>query len=221
MLWYDMAGVQRACRVFLMLDFPAALRAGAPDFSLPNPARPAMPAVPYRRLLQARSVYSSPLGPLHLGATAEGLAGAWFEPQKYFSVDELDGVPVAPEHPVLKQAALALDRYFAGKELQNPPLTFVEGSPFQQRVWHALVGIPQGHTSTYGALANALGCPGGARAIGMAVSRNPVSLFVPCHRVVGAGQQLTGYAGGLDRKIALLELEHALVPEPEQDLFPQ
>ena len=178
-----------------------------------------MPAVPYHRLLQARSIYASPLGSLHLGATDDALAGAWFEPQKYFSVDELGGVPIDPEHPVLKQAALALDRYFAGEELQNPPLTFVEGSPFQQRVWHALVGIPQGHTSSYGALAHALGCPGGARAIGMAASRNPISLFVPCHRVVGARQQLTGYAGGLDRKIALLELEHALVSEKKPALF--
>ena len=80
-------------------------------------------------------------------------------------------------------------------------------------MWHALVRIPQGHTSSYGALASALGCPGAARAVGMAVARNPISLFVPCHRVLGARQQLTGYAGGLDRKIALLELEHALAPE--------
>lgn len=171
-----------------------------------------MPAVSYAKLLQARSMYDSPLGPLHLGCTADALAGAWFEPQKYFDPAELAGVRLSPEYPVLQQAHAALDRYFSGNALENPPLTFVEGSPFQQRVWHALVGIPQGQTTSYGALAHALDMPGGARAVGMAVSRNPISLFVPCHRVLGYRQQLTGYAGGLDRKIALLELEHALLP---------
>ncbi len=161
----------------------------------------------YNPLLQARSMYPSPLGVLHLVTTNTGLAGAWFESDKHFDIAQLQSVPVQPEHSVLQQAHAALDRYFAGGPLQSPPLDFVEGTPFQQQVWHTLRQIQQGHSTSYGALAAQLGKPGASRAIGAAVGRNPISIFVPCHRVLGSQRQLTGYTGGLDRKIALLLLE--------------
>ena len=148
----------------------------------------------------------SPLGPLLLAASAQGLAGVWFEDQRYRP--DPQGWPEDPRHPVLQQAIAQLDAYFAG-DLQrfDLPLDLGRGTPFQQAVWRALIDLAPGQTTRYGDLARGLGRPRAARAVGAAVGRNPLSIVVPCHRVLGAAGALTGYAGGLERKQALLRLE--------------
>jgi methylated-DNA-[protein]-cysteine S-methyltransferase len=114
-------------------------------------------------------------------------------------------------HPVLREAAAQLLAYFAGqRERFDLPLDLSHGTAFQQSVWQALLAIPAGTTVSYGALSMDLGNPAAVRAVGAAVGRNPISVIVPCHRVLGSNGSLTGYAGGLDRKTALLELEGAL-----------
>lgn len=153
--------------------------------------------------------YASPLGPMTLAAREEALMGVWFDGQRH------DRLGLAPEarpgdSPVLGQTAQWLDAYFQGRDPGPLPPLAPRGSPFQLRVWALLGQIPYGETVTYGALAARLGLPAGAaRAVGGAVGRNPISLLIPCHRVVGAGGNLTGYAGGLDRKRFLLALEAA------------
>ena len=113
-----------------------------------------------------------------------------------------------PDHPVLRQTTTQLEEYFAGARRDfDVALDLSCGTPFQQRVWRALLDIGHGQTSSYGAVSQALGQPRAVRAVGGAVGRNPISILVPCHRVLGSSGSLTGYAGGLDRKIALLELE--------------
>ena len=162
----------------------------------------------YFTLLQARSVYDSPVGQIHLAATAQALAGTWLPTQTDIDFEQLAlQVPLQPNHPILQQAHQALDAYFAGQVLVPPPVTFLIGTPFQQQVWHALLQIPHGESTTYGAIAQQLGKPQASRAIGMAVGRNPISIFVPCHRVLGANRKITGYSGGLDNKRTLLQLE--------------
>jgi methylated-DNA-[protein]-cysteine S-methyltransferase len=158
--------------------------------------------------LSAQALLGSPLGAVRLAATDTGLAGLWFEGQKHHPGPL--AAPQAPEHPVLLRAAQALAAYFAGQPtaLHRLPLALA-GTPFQQAVWRALCNIHPGRTVSYGALALALGRPEAVRAVAAAVGRNPVSLAVPCHRVLGAGGALTGYAGGLHRKQALLQLEAA------------
>lgn len=119
-----------------------------------------------------------------------------------------------PNHPVLQATVAWLDRYFQGRTAgELPPLDTRTGTDFQRAVWHALRGIPQGSTCSYGDLARALGKPQAHRAVGAAVGRNPWSVLVPCHRVLGQGGALTGYAGGLARKQALLVLE-GMLPGP-------
>jgi methylated-DNA-[protein]-cysteine S-methyltransferase len=109
---------------------------------------------------------------------------------------------------VLKQATQQLMEYFAGTRTQfDLPLDLTGGTAFQQSVWQALLAIPQGATASYGQISSRIGKPAAVRAVGAAVGRNPVSIIVPCHRVMGADGSLTGYAGGLDRKTALLHLE--------------
>jgi methylated-DNA-[protein]-cysteine S-methyltransferase len=111
-------------------------------------------------------------------------------------------------HPVLQAAAAQLADYFKGTRSGfDLPLELTLGTPFQSAVWQALLGIPAGQTLSYGALAARLNAPNAVRAVGAAVGRNPLSIVVPCHRVLGARGELTGYAGGLPRKLALLELE--------------
>jgi methylated-DNA-[protein]-cysteine S-methyltransferase len=145
------------------------------------------------------------LGPMTLAATTRGLAGAWFDAQAHHP-GELD-VPLQPSHPWLRQAARELGEYFAAqRRLFDVPLD-PQGTAFQQRVWLALQHIACGASSTYGGIARQLGTPNAARAVGAAVGRNPVSVIVPCHRVLGRDGSLTGYAGGLPRKQALLALE--------------
>ena len=156
-------------------------------------------------ILQRR--IATPLGPLTAARSATGLSGLWFDGQKHhpgaLGVPEDDG-----SDAVLSATAAALTAYFSGKPFELPPLD-PAGTAFQREVWQALLAIAPGQPSTYGELAGRLGRASAARALGAAVGRNPISVLVPCHRVVGADGALTGYAGGLDRKQALLKLESA------------
>lgn len=155
----------------------------------------------------AQALYASPLGPMLLARTRTGLAGAWFMRQKDHP-GELNA-PEAPDDPLLRRAVEQFRRYFAGgKDGFDLPLDLL-GTPFQREVWQALLLIPLGTTQTYGAIARAVGTPESARAVGAAVGKNPLGVIVPCHRVIGSNGTLTGYAAGLERKTALLELEGA------------
>lgn len=168
---------------------------------------------------------ASPLGPLLLAASQHGLCGVWFDEQKHLPPwlpTQWDDSP--PSHPVLKAAADQLAAYFSGtREVFDLPLDLRHGTPFQCEVWQALLGIPIRSSLSYGALARQLGRPAAMRAVGAAVGRNPIGIIVPCHRVMGADGSLTGYAGGLWRKTALLRLENSQArPVPEgttHDLF--
>jgi methylated-DNA-[protein]-cysteine S-methyltransferase len=159
----------------------------------------------------------TPLGALTLVASANGLAGAWFDQQRHLPAAlaaQFAGHPaVWPEqatHPILRAASAQLTAYFAGQTSGfDLPLDLSAGSPFQQAVWQALLAIPRGNTTSYGVLSSRIGRPTALRAVGGAIGRNPLSIVVPCHRVTGSNGSLTGYAGGLDRKIALLQLEGA------------
>ena len=157
--------------------------------------------------VQAR--YDSPLGAMIVAATDTGLAGLWFEGQRH--LPDTSGWPDAPGHPVLVAAVAQLRDYFAGRRTQfDLPLDLQGGTAFQQSVWQALLAIPAGGTTRYGDISQQVGRPSAVRAVGAAVGRNPVSIVVPCHRVLGRDGSLTGYAGGLERKSALLELERAI-----------
>ena len=158
----------------------------------------------------AQAHVATPLGPLRLVRTAEGLAGAWFEGQKHHPGDI--AVPERPDDDLLARAARRLQAYFdAGGDAGFGDLPFdLRGTPFQQRVWHALLRIPRGTTRSYAEIAIAIGAPHAVRAVGAAVGRNPISVIVPCHRVLGSDGSLTGYAGGLERKRRLLALESRL-----------
>ncbi len=149
--------------------------------------------------------YVSPLGGILLAADEQGLTGLWFDGAKYFAAN----LPEEYEEkstPILDEAARWLDIYFAGGQPNFTPPLHLVGSDFRQRVWKRLLDIPYGQTATYGAL---LGKGVSAQAVGGAVGHNPISIIVPCHRVVGANGSLTGYAGGIDKKIRLLTLEGA------------
>ena len=151
------------------------------------------------------------LGPARLAASPAGLAGVWFEGQRHEPTRQLHGPGAwadAPGHPLLQEAARQLQQYLRGERAGfDLPLDLSGGTPFQQDVWRALLAINRGATTSYGALSRQLGRPLAVRAVGAAVGRNPLSVVVPCHRVLGAEGSLTGYAGGLDRKTALLALE--------------
>jgi methylated-DNA-[protein]-cysteine S-methyltransferase len=153
-------------------------------------------------------VMASPVGALTLAATGRGLAAVLWQN------DDPRRVPLAlagtdPEHPVLREAARQLDDYFAGRRRAFDLPLDVHGTAFQKRVWAELLRIPYGETRSYGAIARALGDPNLMRAVGAANGRNPLSIVAPCHRVVGAAGQLTGFAGGLAAKRFLLALEGA------------
>ena len=152
---------------------------------------------------------SSPLGLITLAASEKGLCGLWFENQKHGpSLTMIQSWRIDPSNPFLQQAQMQLLAYFSGQHtVFNVPLDLSVGTPFQQSVWQALLAIPSGASQSYGALARQLNNPKAVRAVGTAVGRNPVSIIVPCHRILGSGGQLTGYAGGLWRKQALLKLE--------------
>lgn len=155
--------------------------------------------------------YRSPLGNILMAADEEGLTGLWFEGQKYFGYG-LGEAAVREETPILKQAGLWLDLYFSGKEPAFSVPLHPAGTAFQKQVWTILSAIPYGRTVTYKDVAEQLAKQRGlphmsAQAVGGAVGRNRISILIPCHRVVGTDGSLTGYAGGMDKKKALLELE--------------
>ena len=152
---------------------------------------------------------ATPLGPLLLAASDTGLAGLWFAGQRYHP--DVSGWQEVSSQPWLDQAAAEVAAYFRGDCRQfKTPRAAAWGTPFQRSVWEALAAIPWGATTSYGALAVQLQRPQAARAVGAAVGRNPWSIVVPCHRVLGSDGSLTGYAGGLARKQDLLRREGVL-----------
>ena len=160
------------------------------------------------------SIYESPLGPLLLASEGESLTGLWLPGQKYYAAGLPENVVEDPSLPALRAAAEWLDAYFAGDKPGISALPLAPGgSGFQKLIWGLLREIPYGETTTYGALAakaeTRLGRKTAARAVGAAVGRNPISIIIPCHRVLGADRSLTGYAGGLDKKEWLLRHEGA------------
>ena len=153
----------------------------------------------------------SPLGPIALSFDAGALTGLYFDGQKHQPTLETLGSRCDHDPIAVRMAAL-LDRYFSGEAVELDVPLALRGTPFQQQVWAALRTIGRGRTSTYGELARQIGSPAAVRAVGAAVGRNPVSIFVPCHRVIGRDGSLTGYAGGLERKQHLLRIEGAVGP---------
>jgi methylated-DNA-[protein]-cysteine S-methyltransferase len=154
-----------------------------------------------------RSTTTTPLGDLTLAASVKGLAGLWFDDQKH-RPEQADTWAQDPTHPVLVEAARQLKRYFSGDlKVFHLPRDMDSGTAFQQAVWAALLELPMGSTTSYGSLSAWMGKPTAVRAVGGAVGRNPLGIIVPCHRVLGGDGSLTGYAGGLARKTALLRLE--------------
>jgi methylated-DNA-[protein]-cysteine S-methyltransferase len=144
-----------------------------------------------------------------LAASPKGLCGVWFDGQAH--QPDPQQWEMNTTQPVLQAACSQLAAYFSARAARfSLPLDVSLGTPFQQSVWERLRAIPYGVTQSYGEIALYLGQPAASRAVGAAVGRNPLSIIVPCHRVVGSNGSLTGYAGGLERKITLLQLEKAL-----------
>ncbi len=156
--------------------------------------------------MTAHATVESPLGPVIITTNGHAITGVYFVGQKHGPMPSQCG-QAAPDDPLLSVAARQLGEYIAGaRERFDVPFD-PAGTPFQQRVWRALSDIPCGQTVTYSQIATRIGSPRAVRAVGAAIGRNPISVAVPCHRVVGANGSLTGYAGGLSRKRALLDLE--------------
>ena len=151
--------------------------------------------------------YISPIGSITMAACDNALVGLWFDGQKFFANSLSTNHKENPALPVLMQTREWLDIYFSGKAPHFTPPLLMRGTPFRNKVWQQLLRIPYGQTMTYGDVANAIGSQS-ACAIGGAVAHNSISLLIPCHRVVGKDNTLTGYAGGLDRKRLLLEMEN-------------
>ncbi len=156
--------------------------------------------------------YQSPLGDILIAADEVGLTGLWFEGQKYFA-NTLSDERIEKDTEILMKAKEWLDVYFSGKEPKVTPPLHPSGSEFRRAVWKILLEIPYGQTMTYGEIARRMAemknvSRMSAQAVGGAVGHNEVSIIIPCHRVVGTNGSLTGYAGGIDKKVALLELEH-------------
>lgn len=156
--------------------------------------------------------YQSPIGGILLAADKTGLTGLWFDGQKYYA-DNLDPKHEEQSTPILEQAIQWLTIYFTGKEPDFLPPLHLIGTPFQLSVWNILQKIPYGKTVTYGEIAKEIAAQKGsssmsAQAVGGAVGHNEISIIVTCHRVVGTNGSLTGYAGGLDKKVKLLTLEN-------------
>ena len=159
--------------------------------------------------------YGSPLGRIMLAADGQALTGLWFEGQKYFAA-KLDRNQEEKNLPVFARAEQWLAMYFGGKAPDfTPPLT-LKGTSFQKEVWEALLAVPFGQTTTYAEIAKGIARRRGllsmsAQAVGNAVAHNPISLIIPCHRVLGTDGSLTGYAGGLEKKEWLLAMERNLI----------
>ena len=162
-----------------------------------------------------RTYYLSPLGRMLLAADDLGLAGVWFERQKYFGEfpGHMNFVFAEKENCILKDALRWLDIYFSGQKPDFLPKLHLIGTDFQREVWDILLEIPYGQTVTYGEIARKIADKRGlktmsAQAVGGAVGHNRVSVIAPCHRVIGSDRSLTGYAGGIERKIKLLDIEN-------------
>jgi methylated-DNA-[protein]-cysteine S-methyltransferase len=160
--------------------------------------------------------YVSPLGGITIASDGEALTGLWFDGQKYFA-DTLDPQHKEKDLPVFDEADRWLDVYFSGKAPDFTPMLRMKTTEFRKAVWEVLLTIPFGQTMTYGEIAAVIAKQKGmnrmsAQAVGGAVGHNAISLMIPCHRVVGANGSLTGYAGGIDRKMKLLTLEKADLP---------
>lgn len=158
--------------------------------------------------------YESKLGRILLASNGEALTGLWFYGQKYFA-DTLDREHAEKKLPVFEEAKRWLDEYFQGKRPTKQLKLAPKGSKFRQNVWEILLEIPYGEVTTYGEIAKKIAVKKGvesmsAQAVGGAVGHNPISIFIPCHRVVGAKGQLTGYAGGVEKKKWMLEIEKNL-----------
>ena len=158
--------------------------------------------------------YTSPLGIITLAGNGESLTGLWFDGQKYFP-HKLISESIESELPIFTQTSNWLDIYFSGRIPDFTAPISLQTTPFRKAVYYILLTIPYGQTMTYGEIANIIAEQNGvermsAQAVGGAVGHNPVSIIIPCHRVVGADGSLTGYAGGLNKKIELLKLEKAL-----------
>ena len=151
---------------------------------------------------------NSPLGDILMRVDATAISGLYFDGQAHQPPD-LTTLPRYDDHPLVQRAQAWLAAYFGGKPQPSDLPLLLQGTAFQQRVWAALQRIPSGATATYADIAQTVGSPAAVRAVGAAVGRNPVSIVVPCHRVVGSNGSLTGYAGGLSRKTHLLTLEGA------------
>lgn len=157
--------------------------------------------------------YASPLGGITMASDGSALTGLWFDGQKYFG-DTLPEQYEAGELPVFDAAKKWLDIYFQGKSPDFTPPLLLDASPFRRAVWEILLTIPFGETMTYGEISDKIAKQRGAarmsaQAVGGVVGHNPISIIVPCHRVVGTSGSLTGYAGGIDKKVKLLTLEKA------------
>lgn len=157
--------------------------------------------------------YESPLGSMTMASDGNALTGLWFDGQKYDAAT-LSACRMEQYLPVFGETVRWLDIYFSGRVPDFTPALSLSATPFRRAVWVILMTVPYGHTVTYGDIARRYAGQAGtdrvsARAVGGAVGHNPVSLIIPCHRVVGAGGRLTGYAAGLDRKIRLLRMEQA------------
>ncbi|SEF22199.1 methylated-DNA-[protein]-cysteine S-methyltransferase [Amycolatopsis pretoriensis] len=162
--------------------------------------------------MRSHTVVDSPCGPLTLVAEGDALCGLYMHEQRHRPAEATFGSPGAVE--VFALAETQLKEYFAGQRREfDLPLAF-RGTPFQRSVWAALLDIPYGETASYGELAQLLGKPAAARAVGLANGKNPVSIIVPCHRVLGSAGSLTGYGGGLERKRYLLDFERR--PSPRE-----
>ncbi len=157
---------------------------------------------------RSHAVVDSPVGPLTLVALGEALTGLYLDEQRYRPAPAAFGEPACdPMTAPFAEAAAQLREYFDGARTGFDLRLALAGTPFQLRVWAALRSIPYGQTVSYGQLADRLGRPSASRAVGLANGKNPVSIIVPCHRVVGADGSLTGYGGGIDRKRFLLAHE--------------
>lgn len=158
------------------------------------------------------SHYASPLGGMTLVSDGTALVGLYFDGQKY-AAEGLDATRTQKNLLIFEEARRWLDVYFSGRKPDFMPVLAPHGTAFQQSVWEILRTIPYGQTVTYGAIARRIeqntGCRMSAQAVGGAVGRNPISILIPCHRVVGTNGSLTGYAGGIDKKERLLRWERA------------
>lgn len=163
--------------------------------------------------MQYTTHYRLPIGDILLAADEAGLTGLWFDGEKYYA-DHLDPEHEEKETSVLEQTKEWLTIYFSGREPEFMPPIHMIGTPFQLSVWKILQKIPYGKTVTYGEIAKEIATQKGlpkmsAQAVGGAVGHNEISVIIPCHRVVGTNGSLTGYAGGIDKKVKLLTLENA------------